>query len=82
MRDFFLFPHTKGQMKGKCFVDVSEVKKKNPGGLEQYQHLRESEMFSAVGKTLVQLYQVETLVQLYRVETLVQVYRVGTAVLS
>jgi len=26
--DFFLFPHMKGQMKGKCFADVSEVKKK------------------------------------------------------
>ena len=26
--DFFLFPHMKGQMKGKCFADVTEVKKK------------------------------------------------------
>jgi len=26
--DFFLFPRMKGQMKGKCFADVSEVKKK------------------------------------------------------
>ena len=26
--DFFLFPHMKCQMKGKCFADVSEVKKK------------------------------------------------------
>jgi len=27
-KDFFLFPHMKGQMKGKHFADVSEVKKK------------------------------------------------------
>jgi len=26
--DFFLFPHKKGQMKGKRFADVSEVQKK------------------------------------------------------
>jgi len=26
--DFFLFPHMKGQMKGKRFADISEVKKK------------------------------------------------------
>ena len=26
--DFILFPRTKGQMKGKSFADVSEVKKK------------------------------------------------------
>ena len=26
--DFFLFHRIKGQMKGKCFADVSEVKKK------------------------------------------------------
>jgi len=26
--DFFLFPHMKCQMKGKCFADVSEVEKK------------------------------------------------------
>ena len=26
--DFFMFPHMKGQMKGKRFADVSEVKKK------------------------------------------------------
>ena len=26
--DFFLFPRMKGQMKGKRFADVSEVKKK------------------------------------------------------
>jgi len=26
--DFFQFPHLKGQMKGKCFADVSEVQKK------------------------------------------------------
>jgi len=26
--DFFLFPRMKCQMKGKCFADVSEVKKK------------------------------------------------------
>jgi len=26
--DFFLFPHMKGQMKGKRFADVREVKKK------------------------------------------------------
>jgi len=26
--DFFLFPRMKGQMKGKCFADVSKVKKK------------------------------------------------------
>jgi len=36
--DFFLFPHMKGQMKGKRFVDASEVKKKNAGNLEQHQH--------------------------------------------
>jgi len=26
--DFFLFPRMKGQMKGKCFADVTKVKKK------------------------------------------------------
>jgi len=26
--DFFLFPHMKHQMKGKCFADVSKVKRK------------------------------------------------------
>jgi len=31
--DFFLFPCMKGQMKGKRFVDVSEVKKKMLGVL-------------------------------------------------
>jgi hypothetical protein len=29
--DFFLFPHMKGQMKGKRFADVSEVQKKALG---------------------------------------------------
>jgi hypothetical protein len=27
-REFFLFPRMKRQVKGKCFADVSEVKKK------------------------------------------------------
>jgi len=35
--DFFLFPRMKGQMKGKPFADVSEVKKENAGVLEQHQ---------------------------------------------
>jgi len=40
--DFFLFPRMKGQMKGKCFADVSEVKKKmlevlNNNSTEEFQ---------------------------------------------
>ena len=31
--DFFLFPHMKGQMKGKRFADVRKVKKKMLGVL-------------------------------------------------
>ena len=46
----FLFPLMKGQMKGKCFADVSEVK--NTGGLEQQQHGRVPEMFFSSGKNI------------------------------
>jgi hypothetical protein len=55
-RDFFLFPRTKSQMKEKSFAGVSS-EKENAGGLEQHQHRRVPEMFSAVGKTLVQVYR-------------------------
>jgi len=54
--DFFLSPRMKGLMKRKRFPDVSEVKKKT---LEQHQQWRVPEMFSAVGKTLVQVYRVK-----------------------
>jgi len=40
--DFLLFPCMKGQMEGKCFADVSEVKKKtlevlNNMSMEEFQ---------------------------------------------
>ena len=58
--DFFLFSRMKGQMKGKYFADVSEVKKKT---LEVLNNIstdwRVPEMFSAVGKTLEQVYRVK-----------------------
>jgi len=40
-----------------CWCQRSE--KENTGGLEQHQHWRVPEMFSAVGKTLVQMYWVK-----------------------
>ena len=53
-RDFFLFPRMKRQMKGKHFADVSKVKKKM---LEVLNNISTEEFqFSAVGKTLVQVY--------------------------
>jgi len=49
--DIFLFLRVKG--KGQ------QSEKENAGGLEQHQHGRVPEMFSAVGKTLVQVYRVK-----------------------
>jgi len=40
-----------------CWCQRSE--KENAGGLEQHQRWRVPEMFSAVGKTLVQVYRVK-----------------------
>jgi len=43
----------KGQMTRNCFADVQRSEEENAGVLEQHQHGRVPEMFSAVGKTLV-----------------------------
>jgi len=49
-----------------CWCQWSE--KENTGGLEQHQHGRDPEMFSAVGKMLVQVYQVKSIVLWRRLE--------------
>jgi hypothetical protein len=49
----------KSQKKRKRFADIREVKI-NAGGLEQHQRLKRfPEMFSAVGRTLVEVYRVK-----------------------
>jgi hypothetical protein len=62
--DFSLCHRMKGQMKGKRFADVSEVKKKT---LEVLNNIS-TEMFSAVEKTLVQVYRVQRRVLCRRLE--------------
>ena len=54
--DFFLFPHMKGQMKGKRFAVVSEVKKKTLEVLNNISTEKFQKCFQHWGKTLVQVY--------------------------
>ena len=51
----------------ETFCDV-QSEKENAGGLEQDQHWRVPEMFSAVGKMLVQVYRVKRRVLWWRLE--------------
>jgi len=48
--DFFLFPRMKGQMKGKRFADVSEVKWKTLEVFEQHYALKSSRNVFSSGK--------------------------------
>ena len=66
--DFSLFPrYEMPDKKGKRFADVSEVKKKT---LEVLKNISTevTEMFSAVGKTLIQVYRVKRGVHRKRLE--------------
>ena len=57
--DFFLFFRMKGQMKGKSFADVREVKKKTLEVLNNISTEKISRNVFSSGKTLVQEYGVK-----------------------
>jgi len=70
--DFLLLPHMKGQMKGNCLADVSEVKKKM---LEVLNNISTGEFQKCFQLWENRSYKCTELVQLYQVGQLYQVKR-------